>query len=473
MPTTTEQIHHLYLVWRNLNSIGKKLGEKRNLDKISDFCSLLKSIMRFIKGSKVEILSKKEVPTGAWLCAQIIRGNGHTYSVKYGYTPISEEEVVERVPRKSIRPCPPPVPGSDDWVLGDLVEVFDNHSWKAAIVVKVIGGHNFLVRILGLSKRLLVHKSYLRVRQCWQDGKWFVIGKVICQFFTSCTCQSSNYYFDTSVLFTLPNYHFSPLNEQCMETCITRQPNLKVNQHLGDRYFHGEYYIQIQKPCVVATRKLKRKSFFDLYDPEAPQLAAQRRRLIKNTSSHPRVCSVYPSPISEKVDSIVYPNINLGENSAYSSFNVATAEFSRMDAGCGTDSFHVDSTISVHSDGCKSSVGSCSTVGYDAHDLPFRFSPQHSDNIGDYCSDAESSSGVEYEKGGRSLSSHDQLGVEFHRSELQMYYSTVEDLYASGPLSWEDEAKLTNLRDMLHISDDEHLKVLRILISANSMHIVS
>ncbi|XP_050232037.1 uncharacterized protein LOC126680843 [Mercurialis annua] len=391
--------------------------------------------MRFTKGSRVEVFSTKYVPMGAWLCAEIISGNGHTYSVQYGWFPLNEEEVVvEKVARKVIRPCPPPVQGEVRWVLGDLVEVFDDCSWKTAKIVKAIGDDNFLVRILGLSKSLLVHKSHLRVRQYWQDGEWIVIGKG-------------------------------------KEISAKRQKIGKSKQYVGDMYFHGEKNIENQNSHMVSTRTLKRKLSVGSYEPEAHLVYAPKRRQIEKRVSYPQTNSVIPSPTFEKVDSIVDPNVNFGEKIVCSSFNIATAEFSRMDAGCGSDSSLVDSTISVQDDSCASSVGSCSNsaIGYDAHNLPLSFSSQYTDNLGDYCSDAESSSGVDYVREG-CFSFNLQLGVEFRKSEQQKYCSIVEDLYASGPLSWEDEEKLTNLRHMLHISDDEHLKHVEFKLMNKLLH---
>lgn len=63
------------------------------------------------------------------------------------------------------------------------------------------------------------------------------------------------------------------------------------------------------------------------------------------------------------------------------------------------------------------------------------------------------------------LSGH-KLKVDIHKLELEAYQSTVQALHASGPLSWEQESLLTNLRLSLHISNEEHLLQLRHLLSA-------
>ncbi|THG07766.1 hypothetical protein TEA_022003 [Camellia sinensis var. sinensis] len=135
-------------------------------------------IVRYKKGRIVEVLSKNEVPSGSWHCAEIICGNGHNYTVRYEMGPAATDEaIVERVSRKSISPCPPPVKLSENCVPGDVAEVFQNFSWKMATVSKVLGRNCFLVRLLGSSHEFKVSKVDLRVRQSWQGGKWFMIGK--------------------------------------------------------------------------------------------------------------------------------------------------------------------------------------------------------------------------------------------------------------------------------------------------------
>lgn len=136
--------------------------------------------MRFKKWSKVEVLSKKEVPSGSWRCAEIICGNGHNYTVRYdGNEGANGEAIAESVSRNAIRPCPPPLEISENWVRGDVVEVFDNFSWKMATVSQVLGKKYFLVRLLGSSLEFKVFKFNIRPRQSWHDDKWVVVGKVI------------------------------------------------------------------------------------------------------------------------------------------------------------------------------------------------------------------------------------------------------------------------------------------------------
>ncbi|XP_062178793.1 uncharacterized protein LOC133883473 isoform X2 [Phragmites australis] len=133
--------------------------------------------MRFFKGSKVEVLQEAEVPLGSWRPAEIVSGNGHSYLVRYHQSPVDSTVAVERVPRRLMRPCPPP---SDDlvcWAVGSILEAFDSYSWKVAEVVRVLGKNHYLVRLLGSSLELKAHALDLRLRKLWQDDKWIVTQK--------------------------------------------------------------------------------------------------------------------------------------------------------------------------------------------------------------------------------------------------------------------------------------------------------
>lgn len=78
--------------------------------------------MRFRKGSIVEVLTLKEAPYGGgWRAAEILAGNGHTYSVRYySYGLAKDEALEERAARKSTRPCPPQI-DVGRWEAGELV----------------------------------------------------------------------------------------------------------------------------------------------------------------------------------------------------------------------------------------------------------------------------------------------------------------------------------------------------------------
>ncbi|XP_064972655.1 uncharacterized protein LOC103990296 isoform X2 [Musa acuminata AAA Group] len=133
--------------------------------------------MRFKKGNKVEVWSPREVPSGSWRSADIISGNGHYYTVRYDGYPMDGSVAVDRVPRKAIRPCPPPAGTLEDSTSGDVVEVFDNNSWKLAEILVVVDKKYCSVRLLGSSREIRAHKSLLRRRLSWQDNKWVMIHK--------------------------------------------------------------------------------------------------------------------------------------------------------------------------------------------------------------------------------------------------------------------------------------------------------
>ncbi|KAM0018049.1 putative ENT domain-containing protein [Helianthus debilis subsp. tardiflorus] len=101
-------------------------------------------------------------------------------------------------------------------------------------------------------------------------------------------------------------------------------------------------------------------------------------------------------------------------------------------------------------DSVTCSVGSCSINRYSDHNIQSKSNAF--EDTESYSSDAESICQGGYEDA-------------IHRLELQAYRHTIEALHASGPLTWEKETMVTNLRMFLHISNDEHLIMLKNLIS--------
>lgn len=123
----------------------------------------------------MEALSKNVVDVyGAWVCAEVINSGPYTCTVKYG----SHDGIMEEaVPRRAVRPLPPPLEGFAKFTPGDLVECCHDFSWKTARILNAVTDNNFLVLLLGDDIGLVVHRSFLRVRQRWTGGGWCVVGK--------------------------------------------------------------------------------------------------------------------------------------------------------------------------------------------------------------------------------------------------------------------------------------------------------
>lgn len=139
-------------------------------------------VVRLKKGSNVEVFcTAKSIPAGFWRPAQIVCGNGHTYTVQYdpvSSAPHSTSDL-EKVPRKAIRPCPPVKETPVKWVLDDVVEVFVHGSWKVGKVAGVAYGNNFyFVTLIGHTRELAVKTSNLRRRHLWQENRWVLTKNV-------------------------------------------------------------------------------------------------------------------------------------------------------------------------------------------------------------------------------------------------------------------------------------------------------
>ncbi|CAL9107567.1 unnamed protein product [Musa textilis] len=133
--------------------------------------------MRLSKGSWVEVYKWKE-DSYSWSTARVLSGNGHTYFLRYDRRPLDRPLVVERVPRKFLRPPPLPIGALlSDWAPGDVVEAFEDYTWYPAVVVSDMVFGRFDVRLAGSSRRLNVRTCELRLRQQWQDNTWSLIPK--------------------------------------------------------------------------------------------------------------------------------------------------------------------------------------------------------------------------------------------------------------------------------------------------------
>lgn len=228
----------------------------------------------------MEVLNKGDFPSGSWRNAEIISGNGRYYNVKYDRS-LGDRDVMiaERVPRKAIRPCPPMVV-IENWVAGDIVEVFHNNSWKIAKILKAIGGKCFYVTLLGSSQELKVHKFDVRVRQSWQDDQWVVIRK------------NSGCYEDKQGNKLPAEMHYNNSNYGVMKQAA----NVKV--HAGYHHFPVEDDLNSQCPQGVSARSMKRGS--EYCSSHIDTLVESSRKMRALEGKRQQLVSGHPYPLLEK-----------------------------------------------------------------------------------------------------------------------------------------------------------------------------
>ncbi|KAL0915326.1 hypothetical protein M5K25_015738 [Dendrobium thyrsiflorum] len=378
--------------------------------------------MRFKKGSKVEVLNKSEDPDGSWWCAEIISGNGHNYYVRYDRHLADVGSSMERVPRRAIRPCPQSEKGRLDWVPGDIVEVLNNFSWIVAKIIMFSGGEYFSVRLLGTSTELIVHSSCIRLRKCWQDDKWFVFKK------NSAKCCDK------------------------ITTGISKEKfTSNVPQPIPDQ-FQAKQYISVEETSQFLARSVKKRARTCSQSLEKCTGAFRKMRAVEK-EGFPKGVFEWNSAL-EKVDAVASPRTKFGEKCMYSSLiNRNTGTFETNQVGhCyrlrleGTDAESTSSSVgscSVNKSPCRSTCDPFNGMGQDMkshHDL----------------SEASAILGRK-----KSLTTSAALDPGIHSLELHAYRCTMSAFFASGPMNWEQQALLTELRRMLHISNDEHLTELK------------
>ncbi|OIW19738.1 hypothetical protein TanjilG_18548 [Lupinus angustifolius] len=406
--------------------------------------------MRFKEGAKVEVLSKAEVPSGSWLCAEIICGNGQYCTIRYdGYQGADGEVIVEKVSKKAIRPCPPAIELVGIWCPGDVVEIFHNFSWKMATVLKVLGKKYILVRLLGSSLEFQVSKFDIRVRQSWQDGRWIVVGE------GPASCENGKR--DSAL----------NLRQNVFSTAEIQKTAAKTKLSVSNVCNPQRKELTVLESRPVSFKTLKRGSYSQV---EAYAEPPPKFRAIENKGRCQRaVVRNLPTP-----HGVIFPRDVLAEECIPASLNNTKNGISDIDIErrkqTGVIGFLLRENFdSNDADSVTCSVGSCSIPGRNSYKLPFSVSACHFNDVNSSSSDAESYCHVGYDEGSCSPPTQQELAAEIHRLELHAYRCTIEALHASGPLSWEQEALMTNLRLSLHISNDEHLKELRNLISSENI----
>ncbi|CAK7346506.1 unnamed protein product [Dovyalis caffra] len=379
--------------------------------------------MKFKEGNLVEVLRREHEPCGSWFPGSVVSARGNYCKIRYeSFSDNKGEPVMEKVHKEDVRPQPPHKQRKR-WMVGDVAEIFDFQCWREGKIAKVLKNNLFVVRLFGSIQLKEFHESNIRIQQAWHNNNWSVIGKVAQnkEYTKNCTKKRSKY----SGSFM----RRAPVPVVSKYSCLREKDGQK---HLKDG--HNNVKMGLYQPHLERSSK-------DLVSC----VGGCHKQLVRNL------------PSFKRKDSISSEKLRADEKSKGSgemNTNVVKAT-----AKC----LFTSSRPLLTEDSNQSSVASCSSTGV-ANSFNHNFQTPL-DNTS-HNSDAESSF-LSFSVF-KHLTPHfeQKLEAEIHELEFHAYRSTVQALHASGPLSWEQESLLTNLRLSLHISDEEHLLHLRQLLSS-------
>lgn len=228
-----------------------------------------------------------------------------------------------------------------------------------------------------------------------------------------------------------------PVKKERAKRKLSQKNNLSTAENgINLQDYRVDRHISIKRPCLNGSSVA-----------EAPSRAFMSCKVTDKEGRFPNVTAANTPTLLKQINAASIRRDTLDQETSLSFLRRRISGFTEVDAkrikstdadGCSFASH----TESSHDDGDECSVGSCT-------------------------GDAQSTCHRENEEKSNLLLSKENLEAEIHRLELQAYRCTMEALHASGPLSWEQEALVTNLRLSLHISNDEHLMELKKLVSTD------
>ncbi|XP_073042634.1 uncharacterized protein [Primulina eburnea] len=341
--------------------------------------------MRFRKGDKVEVMNIKEAAI-SWRTAEILSGNGITYRVQYDfYCGLPSEQLVETVSRKLVRPCPPLVQGMECYVTGDVVEVFYESSWNISSILKILGGKNgymsneirfqdasfqnqYLIRLLGCSKELIITQSNIRMRQTWHDDRWILMDK----------CCRGGEDVIARMNFEVPESD-GEVKNQPLKYCSNNQDDMS--------------FLKLSK---ISSRPRKRKRLYKSSTIAAPDGNVRKLREIQKDGKELRLVA---APLLEKVDAVASPRELLGKKNMHASFKITSNGYNQKERRKQKDVLDFSGVRSSELNGPDSdacSVGSCSITDKLPNNCYSNLNPQCWRDTDTLISDAESVySGIE------------------------------------------------------------------------------
>ncbi|RWW65785.1 hypothetical protein BHE74_00026895 [Ensete ventricosum] len=132
--------------------------------------------MKFKEGDRVEVFRRNEEPYGSWFPSKVLSVDVVKCAVRCELSATPDgRPIIEKVHERDVRPCPPHVPGTEHWMVGDIVEVFDAHSWRVGKIAKVLNDDYVVTKIFGSIQLKEFHVGFgrdpYRIPKHYRTGK--------------------------------------------------------------------------------------------------------------------------------------------------------------------------------------------------------------------------------------------------------------------------------------------------------------
>ncbi|KAK3126541.1 hypothetical protein QOZ80_7AG0558110 [Eleusine coracana subsp. coracana] len=283
------------------------------------------------------------------------------------------------------------------WILGDIIEVFYHNLWRPGKIIKVLKNDYFVIRLTCFIQLKEFHISCLRAPQANHGKQSSVIDK---------DCRG----------FEEDGHR----TKRCKSSKICPSSATRVMMKHKTRRTRPDGFIRV-------TGKKTKAAAYEVHQP---------------------IKKVLPLKVSARNgidgDCLYRPLSNKHNDLARNSFTKTKPAYEVV----SSSQIHLRAT-----DENECSVASCC-----ANCLEYSTNvDQQSVEIGNcFPDDAMSTCPARSLWEDRNVHGP-SLSMDLHDLELQAYQSTVRAFYASGPLTWEQESLLTNLRLSLNISNEEHL----------------
>uniref|UniRef100_A0A0D9WW61 ENT domain-containing protein n=1 Tax=Leersia perrieri TaxID=77586 RepID=A0A0D9WW61_9ORYZ len=317
------------------------------------------------------------------------------------------------------------------WVLGDITEVLDHNSWRLGKITKVLKNDYFVIRVTGCIQMREFHISCLRFPHAYHGKQSAIIDKVREQ------SGKQTQHVDHKL-------HRSKM--------VMQQDRLsnEVSDHITKRHKGIDL-------CPSSARNVKKKLELSRLPTDDYSITGASKK--RRATAH-EVCqqTKKPRPLKVSAKNDIYRDHLCRPFS--DRYNDLCKNITKREPG---SNFLPLSQIPLQvREENECSVASCS-VNFSEHSMNTEMQSVGLGNC--FPDDAMSSCASMHRKESDNVHGCD-FRMDVHELEVQAYQSTVRAFYASGPLTWEQESLLTNLRLFLNITIEEHLLQLRHLLSS-------